>query len=123
MRKRAYMFGREMVWPQVARRYRETFERARTDRRHFSSPGFTVKALDKHPGELPPLKLDHLRNMTDETGILQHAIFTVPNYHEGYSTDDNARSTFNTQLAQCMPRMGTIGTSGVRNGRGMFGRA
>ena len=46
-------------------------------------PGFTVKALDKHPGELPPLRLDHLRRMTDETGILQHAIFTVPNYREG----------------------------------------
>ncbi len=92
MRKRAYMFGRDMIWPQVARRYAETFERARVDRRHFSSPGFTVKALDKHPGELPPLRLDHLHNMTDETGILQHAIFTIPNYHEGYTTDDNARA-------------------------------
>jgi glycosyltransferase involved in cell wall biosynthesis len=92
MRKRAYLFGREMIWPQVARRYAETFERARVDRRHFSSPGFTVKALDKHPGELPPLRLDHLHNMTDETGILQHAIFTIPNYHEGYTTDDNARA-------------------------------
>ena len=30
--------------------------------------------------------------MTDETGMLQHAIFTVPNYHEGYTTDDNARA-------------------------------
>lgn len=92
MRKRAYMFGRDMIWTQVARRYCETFERARAERRHFSSPGFTVKALDKHPGELPPLRLDHLHNMTDETGILQHAIFTIPNYHEGYTTDDNARA-------------------------------
>ncbi len=100
MRKRAYMFGREMIWPQVARRYRETFERARAERRHFSSPGFTVKALDKHPGELPPLKLDHLRNMTDETGILQHAIFTIPNYHEGYTTDDNARALIVSALLE-----------------------
>jgi glycosyltransferase involved in cell wall biosynthesis len=100
MRKRAYMFGREMIWPQVARRYRETFERARAGRRHFSSPGFTVKALDKHPGELPPLKLDHLRTMTDESGILQHAIFTIPNYHEGYSTDDNARALIVSALLE-----------------------
>ncbi len=100
MRKRAYMFGREMIWPQVARRYRETFERARAGRRHFSSPGFTVKALDKHPGELPPLKLDHLYNMTDETGILQHAIFTIPNYHEGYTTDDNARALIVSALLE-----------------------
>ncbi|MCB2229867.1 glycosyltransferase family 4 protein [bacterium] len=92
MRKRAYVFGREMIWSEVARRYLETFERARSERRHFSHPGLVVKALDQHPGELPPIKLDHLRNMTDETGILQHAIFTIPNYHEGYTTDDNARA-------------------------------
>jgi glycosyltransferase involved in cell wall biosynthesis len=100
MRKRAYMFGREMIWPQVARRYGATFERARAERRHFSSPGFAVKALDKHPGELPPIKLDHLRNMTDETGILQHAIFTVPNYNEGYTTDDNARALIVSALLE-----------------------
>jgi glycosyltransferase involved in cell wall biosynthesis len=100
MRKRAYMFGREMVWPQVARRYLESFDRARAERRHFSSPGFTVKALDQHPGELPPLKLDHLRNMTDATGILQHAIFTIPNYHEGYTTDDNARALIVSALLE-----------------------
>ena len=30
--------------------------------------------------------------MTDDTGILQHAIFSVPNSLEGYTTDDNARA-------------------------------
>src|SRR6266480_3507956 len=43
MRKRAYMFGREMIWPQVARRYTESFERARAERRHSSSSDFAVK--------------------------------------------------------------------------------
>ncbi len=100
MRKRAYLFGRAMIWPQVARRYHETFERARAERRHFSDPGFTVKALDKHPGELPLLKLDHLLNMTDETGILQHSVFTIPNYHEGYTTDDNARALIVSALLE-----------------------
>lgn len=100
MRKRAYLFGRKMVWPQVARRYMESFERARAERRHFTPPGFTVKALDEHPGELPPLKLDHLRHMADETGMLQHAIFTVPNYHQGYSTDDNARALMVSTLLE-----------------------
>jgi glycosyltransferase involved in cell wall biosynthesis len=100
MRKHAYLFGRQMIWPQVARRYMENFERARAERRHFSPPGFAVKALDKRPGELPPLKLDHLRHMADETGMLQHAIFTVPNYHEGYSTDDNARALMVSTLLE-----------------------
>ncbi len=100
MRKRAYQFGREMIWPQVARRYMESFERARAERRHFTPPGFTVKALDQRPGELPPLKLDHLRHMTDETGMLQHALFTVPNYREGYTTDDNARALMVSTLLE-----------------------
>ncbi len=92
MRKRAYLFGRDMIWPQVARRYMKTFERARAEHRHFAAAEFAVKPLDKRVGELPPLKLDHLRHLTDHTGILQHAIFTIPNYREGYTTDDNARA-------------------------------
>jgi len=100
MRKRAYLYGREMIWPQVARRYMETFERARAERRHFEPPALTVKALDKDSGELPSIKLDHLRRMTDETGMLQHALFTVPNYSEGYSTDDNARALMVSALLE-----------------------
>ncbi len=100
MRKKAYLFARAMIWPQVAQRYMESFERARAERRHFSPPGFTVKALDKRPGELPPLKLDHLHRMTDETGMLQHALFTVPNYREGYTTDDNARALMVSALLE-----------------------
>ncbi|MBL8095081.1 MAG: glycosyltransferase family 4 protein [Anaerolineales bacterium] len=92
MRKRAYLFGRDMIWPVVAQRYMDSFTRARAERRHFTRPGFAVKPLDQRPGELPPLKLDHLQRMTDETGILQHAAFMVPNYREGYTIDDNARA-------------------------------
>lgn len=92
MRKRAYMFGREMIWPVVAGSYMASFRRAQSERRHYKSPVTISRSLDKRPGELPPLKLDHLRHMTDETGMLQHAVFTVPNYHEGYTTDDNARA-------------------------------
>ena len=40
--------------------------------------------------------------MTDDTGIFQHAIFNVPNYREGYCTDDNARAFIFTLL---MPEM------------------
>ncbi|HTP10147.1 MAG TPA: glycosyltransferase family 4 protein [Anaerolineae bacterium] len=102
MRKRAYLFGRAMIWPQVARRYMESFDRARAERRHYVAPGFAAKVLDNRLGELPPLKLDHLRHMTDETGMLQHAIFTVPNYHEGYTTDDNARALMVSALLEAL---------------------
>ncbi|MGH7794704.1 MAG: glycosyltransferase [Candidatus Binatia bacterium] len=100
MRKRAYMFGREMIWPQVARRYLESFARARAERRNFTPSVFAVKPLDKRPAELPPLKLDHLRRMTDDTGMLQHAFFTLPNYREGYTIDDNARALLVSALLE-----------------------
>ena len=102
MRKRAYLFGRAMIWPEVAHRYMETFDRARTERRHFVPAGFTAKALDRRSADLPPLKLDHLRHMTDKTGMLQHAIFTIPNYREGYTTDDNARALMVSVLLEAL---------------------
>ncbi|MCZ6444786.1 MAG: glycosyltransferase family 4 protein [Planctomycetota bacterium] len=92
MRKRAYLFGRDMIWPKVARRYMEAFDHARDMRLHRPRPAFEATTLDKRPGELPLLKLEHLRRMTDGTGLLQHATFGVPNYSEGYCTDDNARA-------------------------------
>jgi hypothetical protein len=42
--------------------------------------------------QLPPIKLDYLVSITDETGIVQHAKFATPNRREGYATDDNARA-------------------------------
>jgi hypothetical protein len=38
--------------------------------------------------------------MTDNTGIFQHAIFNVPNFAEGYCTDDNARAYILTLLLE-----------------------
>jgi hypothetical protein len=38
------------------------------------------------------MKLSHLMRMTDSTGVFQHAVFSVPNFSEGYCTDDNARA-------------------------------
>jgi len=92
MRKRAYLFGRDMIWSEVSHRYMKTFERARSEHRHFAAAEFAIRPLDKRAWELPPLKLNHLHQLTDDTGILQHAIFTTPNYSEGYTIDDNARA-------------------------------
>lgn len=41
---------------------------------------------------LPPLTLRYLQELTDDTGLLQHAKYSVPDRREGYSTDDNARA-------------------------------
>jgi glycosyltransferase involved in cell wall biosynthesis len=92
IRKNAYKLGREMIWSNVARLYMRSFELARLERAVLSRKSFATKTLDEQPRALPELKLEHLSRMTDSTGLFQHAIFTVPNFSEGYCTDDNARA-------------------------------
>ena len=92
IRKNAYKLGREMVWSNVARLYMHSFEQARLQGASLSRKLFATKTLDQQPRELPEIRLDHLSRMTDSTGIFQHAILTVPNFSEGYCTDDNARA-------------------------------
>jgi glycosyltransferase involved in cell wall biosynthesis len=92
MRKRAYLFAREMVWKRVAQGYMESFSRVRRDRMESPKVQFSARLAEKSLGRLPELKLDHLRRLTDDTGMLQHSIFTIPNRREGYTTDDNARA-------------------------------
>src|SRR5207253_629378 len=92
MRKNAYRIGREMIWSNVAQMYMRSFELSRTDGAERPRKSLATKVLDQKPRELPELKLSHLSRMTDSTGVFQHAIFSVPNFSEGYCTDDNARA-------------------------------
>lgn len=104
IRSDAHAVGRGMIWPAVAERYVESFRRARSERRFARNepwPGdrrasprsaFAGWTLGSRPYALPPVRLDHVIRMSDGTGIFQHAIYTVPNFHEGYCVDDNARA-------------------------------
>lgn len=92
MRKTAYKLGREMIWSNVAQQYMRAFELSRLEGAPLPRKSLATKTLDRKPRELPELKLDHLCRMTDSTGVFQHAVFSVPNFSEGYCTDDNARA-------------------------------
>jgi glycosyltransferase involved in cell wall biosynthesis len=92
MRKRAYLHARDMVWKRVAQKYMKSFERIYNDRLRNPRATFSAQNTEKILDRLPAIKLDHLFRMTDHTGILEHAVFAVPNYPEGYTTDDNARA-------------------------------
>jgi glycosyltransferase involved in cell wall biosynthesis len=98
LRRKAWKQGRKMIWPVVAQGYMESFQRARASLSVPARKAFAVRTLDNRPYALPPLKLDHLCRMSDDTGIFQHAIFNVPNYSHGYCTDDNARAFILTLL-------------------------
>ena len=92
MRKRAYLFARNMVWDRVAEQYMGSFERVYNEGLRNPCATFSAQNTEKALDRLPAVKLDHLYRMTDHTGIVEHAVFVVPNYPEGYTTDDNARA-------------------------------
>jgi glycosyltransferase involved in cell wall biosynthesis len=92
IRKNAYRIGRDMIWSNVAQQYMRSFECSRLEGAARSRKSLATKTLDQKPRELPTLKLSHLFRMTDSTGVFQHAVFSVPNFAEGYCTDDNARA-------------------------------
>ena len=103
MRKNAYRLGRDMIWSRVAQLYLKSFDQARRDHSFVGRKSSPIKTLDEQPGQLPEMKLDHLFRMSDSTGIFQHASFSVPNFAEGYCTDDNARALV---LATMLQRLG-----------------
>jgi glycosyltransferase involved in cell wall biosynthesis len=100
MRKRAYLYGRDMVWSRVAQKYMKSFERIYNERLRNPRATFLARNTEKNLDRLPAIKLDHLYRMTDHTGMVEHAVFVVPNYPEGYSTDDNARALIVTTLLE-----------------------
>jgi glycosyltransferase involved in cell wall biosynthesis len=110
MRKRGYIFAREMVWKRVAQGYMTSFAQARCDRILQPRAMFVDRSTEKHLDLLPGLKLDHLHRMSDDTGIFQHATFAVPNYGEGYTTDDNARALV---LAARIEQLGEAESNGI----------
>jgi glycosyltransferase involved in cell wall biosynthesis len=95
MRKRAYLHSRETTWPKTARAYMGSFQRARFERSLHPKAAHAddlVVGVSDPMDPLPMMNTGHLVTLTDDTGILQHAIFSVPNTREGYTTDDNARA-------------------------------
>jgi len=59
-----------------------------------------VLSFEEKREELPKIRLNHLIRMTDSTGLYHHAIGSIPNYSEGYCTDDNARALLLTVLLE-----------------------
>ena len=89
---RAAAHGVGMTWPAVARQYLDSFSRARSETTRRRRSSFKAQTLASRPAGLPQTDLRHVRAMTDDTGMLQHAAFSIPRYDDGYCLDDNARA-------------------------------
>lgn len=108
---RAAAYGRAMEWPSVARSYLETLDRARDEHAAARRTVFEARTLATRPMDVPELELGHLRLMTDDTGVLQHAIFSIPRREDGYCLDDNARALL---LLTLLEEAGATGAAATR---------
>jgi glycosyltransferase involved in cell wall biosynthesis len=95
LRKKAYQYGKTITWPKSGGKYVALVEQILA-----AKPEVPVKketSID--PLILPPFSLDHVKRLTDDTGIIQHAKFGIPNLKEGYCLDDNARALLMVLMA------------------------
>ena len=90
MRFKGYQYGRSMTWKEVARTHLDLLSVIK-ERKPLENIQEVVINYHKIFNELPEINLSHLKTMTDDTGLLQHAKYTTPNLHHGYCVDDNAR--------------------------------
>jgi glycosyltransferase involved in cell wall biosynthesis len=92
MRRRAYAASRSMTWERTAASYVELFEKVRRAARAKVVAVHAANELPPISAEPPQIRLTHLQLMSDDTGLFQHAIHSVPDRLHGYCVDDNARA-------------------------------
>ena len=106
IRRAAYEYSRPMLMKEMGRHYLALFSQARAKyARKRDLPA--LDTLGQRDQRLPQVNLRHLRSMTDHTGVLQHAKFTVPNRAHGYCVDDNARALIVAVRAHDLDRTDT----------------
>jgi glycosyltransferase involved in cell wall biosynthesis len=98
IRKKAYLYGRAMVWKEVAESYLRLTAEIFKQKPALPERHIVINPIAKIIDELPRINLHHFQVLTDDTGILQHSFFTIPNREHGYSLDDNARAL----IVSCM---------------------
>ena len=120
MSAQAYAHSRSMTWAVTSRRYMAAFGRVvhSSDGASSIAPTRAVaplparKPLVTHAPP-PRMQLAHFTSMCDDTGLLQHAVHSVPDRSHGYCVDDNARAlllsvALNTPGEDPMPEKLTV---------------
>ena len=95
LRKKAFDYGKTITWPKSGGKYNDLAAQIIKD----NPKVFVKKETIIDPLVMPPFSLDHIKRLTDDTGIIQHAKFGIPNLKEGYCLDDNARAMLMVLMA------------------------
>ena len=95
LRKKAHDYGRTTTWPKTGGKYVAIAEKILAAKPKIRE----TKETTIDPQILPPFSLLHIKHLSDDTGIIQHAKFGIPNLKEGYCLDDNARALLMVLMA------------------------
>lgn len=95
LKQKASEYGQRITWPKTGEKYMTLASTMVKDE---------PQAVEKKESVLdllilPPFSLTHINRLTDDTGIIQHAKFGIPNLKEGYCLDDNARALLMVLMA------------------------
>ncbi|HTN19219.1 MAG TPA: glycosyltransferase family 4 protein, partial [Pelobium sp.] len=88
IRDNAYAYGLTLRYPKIGGLYKNLAEEA--IRTHIPKVAFSFSQLNADL--LPAFTLEYVKRLTDDTGIVQHAKYGIPNLKEGYCMDDNSRA-------------------------------
>jgi glycosyltransferase involved in cell wall biosynthesis len=95
LRSKATEFAKGITWPKTGEKYVEVVESTIKEGLQIT----VEKETELDLLILPPFSLTHINRLTDDTGIIQHAKFGIPNLKEGYCLDDNARALLMVLMA------------------------
>ena len=95
LKDKAAEYGKNITWPKTGEKYVALAEKLVKE----EFPVITKKEAEPDLLLLPSFSLVHINRLTDDTGIIQHAKFGIPNLKEGYSLDDNSRALLMVLMA------------------------
>lgn len=95
LKHNAFQYGLQLRWPATGRIYIDALNDAILAAKLRSDENKLI--ID--PDLMPAFSLAHIQRLTDDTGIVQHAKYGIPNLKEGYCLDDNARALIAVILA------------------------
>lgn len=87
LRQKATAYAQRITWPRVAEQYLDLFGEKPVRLEKLIGPADFIQRT-----QLPAFSLEHIKRLTDDTGIIQHANYAIPNRREGYCLDDNGRA-------------------------------
>ena len=95
LKDNAYNYGLHLRWPTTGNVFIETLNESILNANQAKEE---IKPIID-PDMMPAFSMAHIKRLTDDTGIVQHAKYGIPNLKEGYCLDDNARALIMVILA------------------------